>query len=371
MNLFYRFINRRRNTQLSFEEDVLKHSLFRSAFLLLSIIIAHVYLMTLFEEFNWQDALWLTLTTLSTTGYGDISATTLAGKTSTVVLLYLGGIFILAKAAGDYFEYRANIRIKKMQGNWEWRMTNHILVINTPSQQGEQFFLRLLKHLQQSRLKLSTVQILTNKFPKGLPNQLSKMPGLVHYTGSGTDPKDLAAVNAQQAKYIIILAKQEENPESDSRTFDILHRLQELKLRDDALILAECVDDANRQRFRLAGANVIIRPMRAYPEMLIRTAVAPGAEQIIENLFSSSGDLYLRYEVNINALNWKDIVCQLIQQDLGTAVAYINNETGLCDTNPHANTKITTSSLFVMANDDNSPTAEAIQQALANISQST
>ncbi len=370
MNLFYRFINRRRNTQLSFEEDVLKHSLFRSAFLLLSIIIAHVYLMTLFEEFNWQDALWLTLTTLSTTGYGDISATTLAGKTSTVVLLYLGGIFILAKAAGDYFEYRANIRIKKMQGNWEWRMTNHILVINTPSQQGEQFFLRLLKHLQQSRLKLSTVQILTNKFPKGLPNQLSKMPGLVHYTGSGTDPKDLAAVNAQQAKYIIILAKQEDNPESDSRTFDILHRLQELKLRDDALILAECVDDANRQRFRLAGANVIIRPMRAYPEMLIRTAVAPGAEQIIENLFSSSGDLYLRYEVNINALSWKDIVCQLIQQDLGTAVAYINNETGLCDTNPHANTKITTSSLFVMANDDNSPTAEAIQQALANISQS-
>ena len=368
MNLFYRFINWRRNTLLSFEEDVLKHSLLRSAFLLLIIIIAHVYLMTLFEAFNWQDALWLTLTTLSTTGYGDISATTLAGKTSTVLLLYLGGIFILAKAAGDYFEYRANIRVKKMHGNWEWRMTNHILVINTPSQQGEQFFLRLLKHLQQSTLKLSTVQILTNRFPNGLPNQLSKTPGLVHYTGSGTHPKDLAAVNVQQAKYIVILAKQEDNPDSDSRTFDILHRLQELKLRDDALILAECVDDDNRQRFRLAGANVIIRPMRAYPEMLIRTVLAPGAEQIIENLFSSTGNLYLRYEVNLRELSWKDIVCQLIQQDLGTAVAYINSETGLCDTNPHANTKITTSSLFIMAKDDNPPTTQAIQQALANIS---
>jgi len=49
-------------------------------------------------------------------------------------------------------------------------------------------------------------------------------------------------------------------------------------------------------------------------------------------------------------------------------VAYINSETGLCDTNPHANTKITTSSLFIMANDDNPPTTQAIQQALANIS---
>lgn len=367
MNFFYRFINWRRNSKLSFEEDVIKYSLIRSALLLLIIIVGHVYLMTLFEAFNWQDALWLTLTTLSTTGYGDISATTAAGKISTVLLLYLGGIFILAKAAGDYFEYRANIRIKKMHGSWEWHMLDHMLVINTPSQQGEQFFLRLIKHLQHSDLQSCTVQILTTQFPSGLPIQLSKMSGLVHYTGSGTNPDDLVAVSAQQAKYIVILAKQEDNRDSDSRTFDILHRLQELKLRQDSLILAECVDDTNRQRFRLAGANVIIRPMRAYPEMLIRGLVAPGSEQIIENLFSSFGDLYLRFEVDINGILWKDIVCQLIQHDFGTAVAYLNAETGLCDTNPHANTRITTNSLFVMANDDNQPTTKSIQQALANI----
>ncbi|MCF6250350.1 MAG: NAD-binding protein [Methylococcaceae bacterium] len=367
MNFFYRFINWRRNSKLSFEEDVIKRALIRSALLLLIIIVGHVYLMTLFEAFNWQDALWLTLTTLSTTGYGDISATTAAGKISTVLLLYLGGIFILAKAAGDYFEYRANIRIKKMHGYWEWHMLDHMLVINTPSQQGEQFFLRLIKHLQHSDLQSCTVQILTTQFPNGLPNRLSKMSGLVHYTGSGTNPDDLVAVNAQQAKYIVILAKQEDNRDSDSRTFDILHRLQELKLRPDTLILAESVDDANRQRFRLAGANVIIRPMRAYPEMLIRGLVAPGSEQIIENLFSSFGDLYLRFEVNINGILWKDIVCQLIQQDFGTAVAYLHADTGLCDTNPHANTRITTNSLFVIANDDNPPTTQSIQQALANI----
>ena len=368
MNFFYRFLNWRRNTQLSFEEDVIKFSLIRSALLLLIIIITHVYLMTLFEAFNWQDALWLTLTTLSTTGYGDISATTSAGKISTVVLLYLGGIFILAKAAGDYFEYRTNIRVKKMHGYWEWNMSDHILVINTPSQQGEQFFVRLIKHLHHSGMQSHTVQILTTKFPNGLPGQLSKMPGLAHFTGSGTIPEDLLSVNAQQAKYIVILAKQEDNRDSDSRTFDILHRLQELKLRDDSLILAECVDDDNRQRFRQAGASVIIRPMRAYPEMLIRGLVAPGAEQIIENLFSSMGDFYLRFEVDIKALYWKDIVCQLIQQDLGTAVAYINTETGLCDTNPHANKQITTRSLFMMTNEDNPPTNKAIQQALADIS---
>jgi voltage-gated potassium channel len=58
--------------------------------------------------------------------------------------------------------------------------------------------------------------------------------------------EDLLAVNVPQAKYIVILSKQEDNRESDSRTFDILHRLQGLDLRKNVLILAECVDDANR-----------------------------------------------------------------------------------------------------------------------------
>ena len=367
MGIFYQFLSWRKNSQLSFEEDVIKRSLIRSVLLLFVIISIHVYLMTVFEAFSWQDALWLTLTTLSTTGYGDISATTSAGKISTVVLLYLGGIFILAKAAGDYFDYRTNIRIKKMQGFWEWHMSDHLLVINTPSQQGEQFLIRLFKHLQQSEIQSHTVQILTTQFPQGLPSQLSKMSGIAHFTGSGTITEDLISVNVTHAKYIVILAIHEESRDSDSRTFDILHRLQGMTLNDDVLILVECVDDDNRQRFRQAGANMIIRPMRAYPEMLIRGLVAPGAEQIIENLFSSIGDLYLRIEVDIKDLYWKDIVCHLIQQDYGMAVAYINMETGLCDTNPHADIKITTRYLFIMANSDIPPNIIAIQKILTDL----
>ncbi len=365
MNIFYRFIHWRRNNRLSFDQDILKKALIHSVILLLIIIALHVYLMTRLEGFSWQDGLWLTLTTLSTTGYGDISASTPAGKVATVILLYLCGIFILAKTAGDYFDYRANTRIKKMHGFWKWNMSDHILIINTPSQKGEQFFIRLIEHLHLSGLQSHTVQILTTKFPNGLPNQLASTAGVVHYTGSGTVPEDLLAVNVNKVKYIIILAKKEDDRDSDSRTFDILHHLHTLKLRPDVLILAECVDDGNRSRFRQAGANIIIRPIRAYPEMLIRGLVAPGSEQIIENLFSSQGDLYIRFQVDINNMSWKDIVCRLIQQDFGTAVAYIDPDTDLCVTNPHAPTKITTHSLFVMTNEDKPATNQDIQQALS------
>lgn len=365
MNVFYRYIRWRRNIRLSFENDALKLAFARSVLLLTLITLIHVLLMVAFERFNWQDALWLTLTTLSTTGYGDISATTPEGKIATTVLLYMGGIFVLAKAAGDYFEYRANIRLKKMQGFWEWKMSDHLLIINSPAEQAEHFFTRLVEHLNISGVQSHSVQILTTQFPEGLPSQLSRMSGIAHYTGSGTVPMDLISANVQQARYIVILATEANNRVSDSQTFDVLHRLQALDLKSDTVILAECVDDDNRQRFRQAGANIIIRPIRAYPEMLIRTLQAPGSEQIIENLFSSLGDVYLRFEVNINQVLWKEIVCQLIQHDLGTAVAYINPETGLCETNPPANKIISTQSLFVMSN-DNPPSSIAIQHVLAD-----
>ncbi|MDQ7091271.1 MAG: hypothetical protein Q9M50_11680 [Methylococcales bacterium] len=146
-----------------------------------------------------------------------------------------------------------------------------------------------------------------------------------------------------------------------------MHRLQALNLQTDVLIVSECVDDDNRQRLKKAGAEVIIRPMRAYPEMLVRGLVAPGSEKIIENLFSSVEDLYLRYEVNITNVCWKDIVCHLIEHDFGTAVAYFNTQINEVDTNPHAHTLITTHCLYVMANDDNPATSIEINKALAEI----
>lgn len=160
MNVFYRYIRWRRNIRLSFENDALKLAFARSVLLLTLITLIHVLLMVAFERFNWQDALWLTLTTLSTTGYGDISATTPEGKIATTVLLYMGGIFVLAKAAGDYFEYRANIRLKKMQGFWEWKMSDHLLIINSPAEQAEHFFTRLVEHLNISGVQSHSVQIL-------------------------------------------------------------------------------------------------------------------------------------------------------------------------------------------------------------------
>jgi voltage-gated potassium channel len=350
---------------LAFTRDEMSSQLLISSFYLILLFTLHTLAMVGFESLSPGDALWLTMTTATTVGYGDISASTAGGRIATVVLLYFGGIFILAKTAGDYFDYRTNTRLRKKCGDWNWNMNGHTLFINTPREDGERFFLRTIEQMRVSEAyKEKPVQILTRRFSNGLPDTLARLSGVVHHHGDAIDPGQLRAVDADKAGAIVVLARQETNPDSDSRTFDILYRLQEIGV-DEALVLAECVDDRNRERFRAAGADIVIRPVRAYPEMLVRGLVAPGSEQIIENMFTASSDEYVRYDVSVDEKPWHAVACRLMQDDLGTAVGYLDAETGRLETNPRAHARIRASALFVIANEEAKASLDQIRDAVA------
>ncbi len=305
-----------------------------------------------FESLSLGDSIWLTLTTATTVGYGDLSATTAQGRIATIILLYIGGIYILSKVVGDYFDYRLEIRDRKIKGHWKWDMNNHIVILNTPSNSGVRYLQRLIKQFRLTpQYEETPIYILTRDFPNGLPNFLIELENVVHYTGDSSNPDCLLDVDVDKAQDIIVLSKNEHDEGSDSRTFDILHRLKELKT--EANILAECVIDKNRQRLQCAGANVVIRPIRAYPEMIVRAFVTPGSEAIIENMFNSDGDEYRRYDVDIKNIPWCEVVSRLITHDAGIAVAYIDSHTQKMVYNPPANSSPDICALITICKEDN------------------
>ena len=65
----------------------------RHRFVLLACVVAiHSVAMVYFEDLDWWQAFWLTMTSASTTGYGDLSAATFWGQFATVLLIYGMGI---------------------------------------------------------------------------------------------------------------------------------------------------------------------------------------------------------------------------------------------------------------------------------------
>jgi len=329
MHTFYTWIRRVLNKQLSVAQLDFRRGLSSASRYLFLIFALHTLMMMHFETLNAGDAIWLTLTTITTVGYGDISATTFIGRLATVVLLYIGGIFVLAKVAGDYFEYHAIMYQQKLKGHWRWNMHHHIVIISDHEQVLPlQYYEKLINEFRNTpKYKKIAIQLLSPHFTAGLPESLRHL-ALTHFHGSGSEPKDLEAVNIQEAKIIVVLARDFGNVLSDSITFDILHRIRDVNTT--ARVLAECVDENNRRRLYQAGADILIRPTRLYPELIVGAFNAPGAEQVIENMVTNRFDEYHRFDITIQHIRWADIVSHLMEADIGTAIAYVTQDNEVC-----------------------------------------
>jgi voltage-gated potassium channel len=324
----------------------------------------HVGAMMSFEGMALGDAAWLTMTTVTTVGYGDVSAASAAGRVSTVVLLYVGGIFALAKGAGDYFDFRAARRLDMIRGRWRWNLHDHVLLINAPATGAEPYFETLVREFRATDWGAERdVLILTEQWPDGLPASLRRLD-VIHVHGSGAAEDGLAAADAAKAAAIIVLARDAEK-QSDGITFDIVHRLA--ALGRDGPVLAECVDDRNRERIRDAGASAVLRPMRGYPEMMVRAVIAPGSEQIIVDLFTSGGDECVRYDVAITGVSWGVLAVALIGEGVGTPIAYADAATGAIESNPLADRAVDARAIYLLVKEGQGTSIDDVRSVAASL----
>ena len=331
---------------------------------LAAIGILHMAAMITFEGLSFGDAAWLTMTTVTTVGYGDVSAASAAGRISTVLLLYIGGIFALAKGAGDYFDYRASKRLDKIQGRWRWNLQDHVLLINAPVTGAGLYFETLVRELQATEWgKNRNILILAEDWPDGLPASLQRLD-VVQVYGSGATEDGLIMADAARAAAIIVLAREAEF-RSDAITFDIVHRLR--ALGREGPVLAECVDDRNRKRIRAAGASAVLRPMRGYPEMMVRAVIAPGSEQIIVDLFTSGGDECVRYDVAITGVSWGVLAASLICKDIGTPIAYADSATGDINSNPLGAHIVDARAIYLLVKQGNGTSIEDVRRVAGSI----
>ncbi len=325
------------------------------------LLTTHTLILWSFEDLSLFESAWLASTTLTTVGFGDVAPVTVVGRISTMVLLYVTAITVLTLIISDFIEYRFYRRERMLAGRWRYDMKNHIVIINTPRQGGEQYFMRVATQLRSiPEYESVPIMLLTQQYPNGLPQELRDI-GLVHYHGSGANDDDLKAVHIGRARHILVLALDENDASSDSFTFDVTHRLSELNLANRTT--AESVTDRNRYRFKSIGVGSVIRPVRTYPEIMVRAVVAPGTEKVLEDMFSYEHNHPHRYDITLDDLIWSDIVSALIRHGIGTALAYINtNNDVIC--HPDSNIEVEGKALIVLVRSDETPALDVVEEAL-------
>jgi len=351
----------RRRLYLQSNDERRRH-IFDLFFALFALLSLNVAAMMWFEQLTLPDAIWLTFTTVTTVGYGDLVASTTEGRLATIFLIYIVGIFMLAQIAGEWIDYRFDRRDRMKRGIWSWKMKNHILILNTPDSHGDRYLRLLVEQIRDTPLLAELpIQVFSPHFPDGLPSDIAGME-VVLRSGKPEGRVNLSEANIEEAKFIVLLAVDTNDPRSDSVNLDMLDQMNDYNIPGH--VIAECVLETNRERFKRMGADAVIRPIRAYPELLVRSLAAPGTESILEDLFVYAGNHPRRYDVSFSDHEWGKLASLLLEKGLGTPLGYMSGK-DVMTTNPPPDAIVSGHAIFIMVSQNAPYEPELVEECIA------
>ncbi|MDE0723552.1 MAG: potassium channel family protein [Alphaproteobacteria bacterium] len=266
---------------------------------------------------NWSDAVWVTWATFTTVGYGDISASTGAGRFVTMFIGAYGiaqfGIFI-----GSLQSFREAVSDLKKIFRWRWKdMKKHILVVGLPKQGTETFIANFLEQLQ-GYPELSQgheILFMAENIPDNLDSISHRFPGLsvAGYRGSGSNEDDLGHCNLLQAHAVFVICKDPSTRESDDLTSSAVDRICK-KMGFEGLVIAEASFDREMEFIRASGnrKTSVVRVSHYNPGLLIAEALAPGVSKLNRDAYQAGGMDTNDYPITINDADWVKVGCNAL-----------------------------------------------------------
>ena len=310
---------------------------------------AHVYLITRFEQLSWIDSFWYTATAALTVGFGDIAPKTTEGRLTTVLLIYVGLIFIIAKTANDWFELVSTRIEKKLKGSWSYRMKNHVVFIGHPIQRPEVYLQSLMEQLSKDTRYADCEFVLVSNSMDALPANLNQL-GVKWVKGPLNQWTTLEKADVVQASAVFLIAPSSSDTDFDSFSLDIIDHLRDKGCK--AYIIAEVVHDENDARVKRRGADATIRVTHGYPNISARSLTVKGSEQIIQNIFSDDNEECVRLDLtDVRDWEWSKLVMHCLEARIGTAIACVDDK-GVIHTSPMGKTMRMASVYVISSNQE-------------------
>ena len=236
------------------------------------------------------DAIWYTLVTITTVGYGDITPHSVLGRTSAMILL-LAGVALFGALSGKFASFLFHRQQKKDRGLLKMnKIKNHFLICGWKPN-----FERILEGILLANPEIPPEKIILlnnssqNEMEKIKADSRFKNINYIH--GDFTDEDTLLKSQIKTAERTLILADNSENfssLETDSRT--VLAVITIKNLNPKIYCVAEIIDSKFEKHLSLAHCDEIILSADYGQNLLIQASSGKGMSHILRELISEESD---------------------------------------------------------------------------------
>ncbi len=233
---------------------------------------------------NIWDALWWSIVTAMTVGYGDMYPVTAGGRAVALFEILAFGLFVMPLFVATITSVYVSRRIKEGKGLEEVKFIDHLIICGYNLNCAN-----ILEGLRKLGDSEPVPVILVADLPEDDSSELLYRYSdlnLKYVHGDFTSESVLKRANAQHAKYAIVLAEYETEQLHKSDERAILATLTIKSLNKRITVSAEILDPANKGHMKRANADEIVVVGEDSGFLLTAGVLAPGLPEVVRELTS-------------------------------------------------------------------------------------
>ena len=254
----------------------------------MSMLAMGIFGFRFFAEYTWTDAVYMTMITISTVGFGEVQPLNDTAKVFTVILI-LVSVVVVGYAISIITEYilsRSNFELIKQRSVQKKidKLNNHVIIVGY-GRNGKQAAQKLMTY-HKPFVVIELDEEVVNKF------QSDDIPFV---TGNANEDEILMAAGVARAATLISAL-----PKDSDNLFVVLSARQ---INAKMKIISRASEETTYQKLKFAGANNVIMPDKIGGDHMASLVVVPDLLEFLDHLQVATGG-----RVNVQQINY-DAVC--------------------------------------------------------------
>lgn len=309
--------------------------IYMAVFLLIILLFIGVAGFKYMSNYSWVDALYMTVITITTVGFGEVQPLDENAKIFTIFLI-LTSVFILGYALSVITEYILSkndleeLKHKKMQKKID-SFNNHIIICGY-GRNGKQAARKLAAHKRQFVIIEKDKEVETRL-------QFDEVPYVI---GNANEDEVLLQAGVDRASCFITAL-----PNDADNLFVVLSARQ---MNKSINIISRASQESSYNKLKFAGANNVILPDMIGGDHMASLVVVPGLMEFIDNL-----SIVGKSNINIEEIAVEKLTKKIktikdldLRKKTGCTIIGYKNENGEYIVNPEASLKLAPKSKIIV-----------------------